>query len=117
MKCYSDCRPPPSLQAPRLSCNKNRPASSEVGRLLVVSGSRLERKLASQLPESGFVRSGCPAEVAIREIGIDVCVVCPVEQVEDLKPELESHSFGNVRVLVEVDAGLVKIGTTEPVRL
>ena len=53
------------------------------------------------------------AEVSIQQMGVDVRKVCPVEEVENLKPELEIHPFGNPRVFVEVDVGFRKVWLAE----
>jgi len=67
---------------------------------------------------------GCPrhAKISIWEIHIDaaiakVNIVCPVEDIEKLKPELENDSFRKMRVFVKVDIRLVEVGPAEPLRL
>src|SRR5580658_2249846 len=77
----------------------------------------LERNLTSYLPESGLVRRGRKAEIAIREIGIDGGIVCAVEDIKYVKPDLEIDSFGNSVVFVEVDIGFVEVRPTERVCL
>src|SRR5580700_7165829 len=68
------------------------------------------------------------AEIAIREIRVDttqevVCkareihIVWPVEEIENLKPDLENDPFRNVRVFVEVDISFDKVRPTELHRL
>src|SRR5437867_6707110 len=65
------------------------------------------------------------AKICVREVYVDAavvdtvsvpCVVCPVKQIEELKPELESDSLRNPRVLVEVDIRFDEIGPTELLR-
>ena len=67
---------------------------------------------------------GCPrhAKISIWEIHIDaaiakVNIVCPVEDIEKLKPELENDSFRKMRVFVKVDIGLIEVRSAEPLRL
>ena len=64
------------------------------------------------------MRCGRLAEISIGEIYIDSvgavpCVVCPVEQIKDFKPELEIDSFRDAIVLVEIDIRLDKVWPTE----
>ena len=67
---------------------------------------------------------GCPchAKISIWEIHIDaaiakVNIVCPVEDIEELKPELKNDSFRKMRVFVKVDIGLIEVRSAEPLRL
>src|SRR3954447_10392688 len=73
----------------------------------------LERKSAADLPESRFMRSGGSAEASVRNVGVHVGVVRPVEQVEQLKPELEVDAFGDVKILVDVSVRLKEIRSPE----
>src|SRR3954454_8254415 len=73
----------------------------------------LERKSAADLPESRFMRSGGSAEASVRNVGVHVGVVGPVEQVEELKPELEVDAFGDTKILVDVGIGLKEIRSPE----
>jgi hypothetical protein len=59
------------------------------------------------------------AKVSVREIedNASIAIVCPVEDIEDVNPELESDSFRNMCVFVEVDIRLVKIRPAERLRL
>ena len=80
-----------------------------VGSMLVGS----ERNLAAQLPISGDTGGGCFAEVSIQQVGINIRQVCPVEEIEDFKPELEVDPFGNTGLLINVDVRLGKIRPAE----
>src|SRR6266700_4108562 len=77
----------------------------------------LERKPAAELPESRFMRSGGGAEASVRNVHVDVGVVRPVEQVEELKPELEVDAFGEMKILVDVGIRLKEIRLPELHRL
>src|ERR1700677_1191689 len=66
------------------------------------------------------------AEISIRQIHVDaagidiriageVYIVCPVEEIENLKPELEIDSFRNTRVFIDVDVRLNEIGPAEQI--
>ena len=57
------------------------------------------------------------AEISVREVGVDVGKVRPVEQIEEFKPELEVDPFGNGCVFVEVDVGFEEVRSTELHRL
>ena len=46
-----------------------------------------------------------------------LAVVCPVEEIEDFKPELEIDPFRNLRVFVEIDVGLDEVWPPELHRL
>src|SRR5579864_9046581 len=68
------------------------------------------------------MRCGCLAEVSVREVHVDAPavsavsvprIVCPVEEVENLKPELEIYSLRDAVVFVEVDVGLDKVWSAE----
>src|SRR5450755_3389041 len=77
-----------------------------------------ERNLASQLPESGLMRCRRLTEISIREIHVEAGravprIVCPVEEIEKLEPELKIDPFRNSVVLVEVNVGLDKVRPTE----
>ena len=50
-------------------------------------------------------------------MGIDSRQVRPVEEIEDLKPELEVNPFGNTGVFVEVDVRFGKVRSAELARL
>jgi len=62
---------------------------------------------------------GCCREskIPIREVVVDVGVVSPVEEIEDLKPELKINSLRKVRVFVEVDVSLVEVWPVEAIGL
>jgi len=77
-----------------------------------------ERNLASQLPESGLMRCRRLAEISIREIHVEAGravprIICPVEEIEKLEPELKIDPFRNSVVLVEVNVRLDKVRPTE----
>ena len=105
------------------SVAKKKPARFEkVGRLRVSSVVEIdsEGNLASQLPESGFVRMPSlgrnfhPGNSCRRRFGGAIpCIVCPVEEIEYFKPELEIDSFCDTRVLVEVDIRLDEVWPAE----
>ena len=57
--------------------------------------------------------TACNTEGRIREVGIDVRVSRSVENIKEFKPKLEHDTFRNMRVFVEVDVGLVKVGAAE----
>ena len=99
---------------------KNRPSFEWAGIISFAVAS--EGNLASQLPESGFMGCRRVLEVSVGEIYINAAVVsavsvpgvvCPVEEVEDLKPELEVDPFRDEGVLVNVDIGLNKVRSAE----
>src|SRR5271165_697124 len=101
----------------RLNEKESRSAPNEAGRLDVVLLDGSERKFTSQLPESGLVGRRRLAEISVRKIRINVSVVCPVEDIEHFKPELEIDAFRNMRVFVEVDIGFVEVRPAECVGL
>src|SRR3954467_4825805 len=72
-----------------------------------------ERDSPSDLPEPRLVRSGGEAEVTIREVVIRICIVRPVEKVEDLEPKLKIHPLRYGCVFIEVDVRLKEIRPTE----
>src|ERR1019366_10765622 len=63
---------------------------SVTGHRLVLT---LERKSPAQLEEPRLVRTGRRTEAPIGNVRIDVCVVCPVEKVEEFEAELEAYAF------------------------
>jgi len=64
------------------------------------------------------MRGSREAEIPVGEVDIDsaiaiVDIIGPVEQIEELEPELEIDAFRNFRVFVEVDVGLDEIRPAE----
>jgi len=59
------------------------------------------------------MRSGRSAEAPVRNVHVDICVVCPVEKVEEFKPDLKVHVLPYWRVLIEVCVRGIIGGTTE----
>jgi hypothetical protein len=97
----------------RFSEKESRSAPSEAGRLVVCFPDNSERKLAAELPESRLMGSRRLAKSPVRQIGIGVGIVCPVEEIEHLKPELKINSFPNPVIFVEVEIRLRKIWSAE----
>src|SRR5690349_12963904 len=77
---------------------------------------RLEGNPAADLPEPRLVGSSSLPETSVRKIGVNVCVVCAVEDIEKFKPQLEVDPLGYVCVLIEVYVGLVEVWSPEAVR-
>src|SRR3954453_16574892 len=53
------------------------------------------------------------AKRAIREVDVHICIVGPVEEVEELEPELEVHALRDVRIFVEIDVRLKEVRSAE----
>jgi hypothetical protein len=73
----------------------------------------LERDSPAQLPEPWLVRTVRSTEVPVGNVVIDVGIVCPVENIEEFKSELEIYAFRNRSVFVEVSIRLKEVRPTE----
>src|SRR5215472_6701538 len=67
----------------------------------------------ANLPEPRFVRAGCRTEAPVRKVGVHVCIVGTVEQVEELEAYLEDDAFRDVSVFVDIDVCLKEVWTAE----
>src|SRR4051794_1010670 len=76
-----------------------------------------ERDSPPDLPEPRLVRSGGEAEVTIREVVVRICIIGPIEKVEDLEPKLKIHPLRDGCVFIEVDVRLKEIRPSELHRL
>lgn len=73
----------------------------------------LERYLPCQLEEPGFMRTIRSTEVSIGNIRIDVCIVCPVEDVEEFEPELEAYALRDWSIFEEICICFKEVRPTE----
>src|ERR1035437_8023664 len=75
--------------------------------------STLERDPPTYLEEPWCMRSSRSTEAPIGNVHIDICIVSPVEDVEQFKPELEVDAFRDRCVFVEVCIRLKEVRSTE----
>ena len=87
-----------------------RAGPSVTGHRLVLT---LKRYLPRQLEEPGLVRTGRRTEVPIGNVGIDVCIVCPVEDVEEFEPELEAYALRDWSIFEEICICFKEVWPTE----
>src|SRR5206468_462661 len=78
---------------------------------------RSEGKPSPQLPEPWFVGTGGGAKTSVGQVGVWVCIVSAVEEIEQFEPNLEADAFCDRKIFVDVGVCLEEVRPSELHRL
>jgi hypothetical protein len=70
-----------------------------VNTVFIIFSRSSEIELQTELDVARFARGGDPAEIAGGEVRVRLIVVHSIEQIEELRPELQLGRFGKENVL------------------